>query len=256
MIVEARIENRVGYLTMNRPEKRNALSPESIKALTEQLVKWKEDSSVKVVVLTGRGKAFCAGADLSYLESLQTFSYQKNLEDTHLLRQLFNMIYTYPKPVIAALNGHAIAGGAGLAAVCDYIIAAKEIKTGFTEVRIGFIPALVMVFLVRKIGESFTRRLLIRGDLISAKEALRIGLIHEVADADLLENRVRELAEELVVSNSAESMAQTKSLLVKVQELSLADGLESAEKQNAASRLTKDCKKGIATFLNKDKLIW
>jgi methylglutaconyl-CoA hydratase len=148
------VANQTAYLTLNRPEKRNALSPEIITELKNAFDKAEQDASVKVVVLKANGESFCAGADLNYLQQLQNFSYEENLADSQHLKELFLKIYTLKKVVIAQVQGHALAGGCGLATVCDFTFAVPEAKFGYTEVRIGFIPALVAVFLIRKIGEQ------------------------------------------------------------------------------------------------------
>ena len=142
-LVLTQIKDRIGHITLNRPEKRNALSPELVEELKQSFTSYSSNDQVKVVVLQANGKAFCAGADLAYLQKLQSFTEEENVADSQSLAELFEKIYTFPKPVIAKVQGHAIAGGCGLASVCDYIISAPEVKYGYTEVRIGFVPAIV-----------------------------------------------------------------------------------------------------------------
>jgi methylglutaconyl-CoA hydratase len=153
-------KDRIGYIILNRPEKRNALSAEMVDSLKSAFKSQIEDDEVKVIVLKANGKAFCAGADLGYLQQLQKNTYEENLEDSQNLRSLFQLIYEAPKVVIAQIEGPAIAGGAGLASICDFVFAIPELQMAYTEVRIGFIPALVMVFLLRKIDESKAKHLL------------------------------------------------------------------------------------------------
>jgi methylglutaconyl-CoA hydratase len=250
------IKDRVCYLTLNRPEKRNALNQELVAELTSAFDKAESDADVKVVVLKAHGESFCAGADLAYLQQLQNFSFEQNLEDSRQLKNLFLKIYQLKKVVIAQVQGHALAGGCGLATVCDFTFAVPQAKFGYTEVKIGFIPALVSVFLIRKIGEHKAKHLLLTGEVIKAPEALTRGLINQVVEAEELEQTVFEFATHLIRSNSAQSMQLTKQLIANVQSLSLQDGLEQAAVMNAHARATEDCKTGIAAFLNKKELKW
>lgn len=253
--VNYKSENRIGYITLDRPDKRNALNHQVVSELKAAFTMGVEDSEAKVLVLKAEGDAFCAGADLGYLKHLQQNNFVENLEDSNHLKELFLQIYTLPKVVIAAIQGHAIAGGSGLATVCDFAFSVPEAKFGYTEVRIGFIPAIVMVFLIRKIGEQKAKDLLLSGRLITAKEAVDYSMINKVVDSNL-EEEVNLFAQELISKNSAESMAATKQMVANVQNLSLQDGLNLAAQQNAKARATDDCKKGIAAFLNKEAVNW
>jgi len=250
------VENRIGYITLNRPEKRNALSPQLITELQQAFTRANDDAAVKVIVLKANGKVFCAGADLAYIQTLQTNTFEENLEDSMHLRNLFYKIYTMGKVVIAQVHGHAIAGGCGLASICDFIYSAPEAKYGYTEVKIGFIPALVKVFLLRKLGETRVKELLLSGDLITAERAENIGLITQVVPADALEEKVNQVAQHLIQQNSGDSMAFTKKMIAEIPGMSIEDGLNYAAKQNARARATEDCKKGIAGFLNKESVTW
>ncbi len=253
--VEYKNSNRIGYITLNRPEKRNALNYQVVAELIEAFALANNDSDTKVIILKAEGDAFCAGADLAYLEELQQNSFDENLADSNHLKELFLQIYTLPKVVIAAIQGHAIAGGSGLASVCDYAFSVPQAKFGYTEVRIGFIPAIVMVFLLRKIGEQKAKDLLLSGRLITAQEAAEFGVITKVIEADL-QKEVEDFAQELIAKNSAQSMALTKQMIADVQNLSLQDGLNLAAQQNAKARATDDCKKGISAFLKKESIKW
>jgi methylglutaconyl-CoA hydratase len=255
-LVNYSVKERVGYITLNRPDKRNALSHELVSNLKEAFSRAETDASVKVVVLNANGESFCAGADLAYLQQLQNFSFEENLIDSKHLKELFLQIYALKKVVIAQVQGHALAGGCGLATVCDFTFAVPEAKFGYTEVKIGFIPALVAVFLVRKIGEQKARQLLLTGEIINAPDALSRGLIFKVVEAKDLEASVLDFAQELIRNNSAQSMQLTKQLIADVQSLSLNDALDLASTMNAQARATEDCKKGIASFLNKQELRW
>ncbi|HRG78638.1 MAG TPA: enoyl-CoA hydratase-related protein [Cyclobacteriaceae bacterium] len=255
-LVNYSVKERVGYITLNRPDKRNALSHELVHDLKEAFSRAETDASIKVVVLNANGESFCAGADLAYIQQLQNFTFEENLADSKHLKELFLQIYTLKKVVIAQVQGHALAGGCGLATVCDFTFSVPEAKFGYTEVKIGFIPALVAVFLVRKIGEQKARQLLLTGEIIKAQDALSKGLISKVVDAKDLEASVFDFAQELVRNNSAQSMQLTKQLIADVQSLSLYDALDLAASVNAQARATEDCKRGIAAFLNKQELRW
>ena len=255
-LAEYNTENRIAYITINRPEKRNALNPELVRSLTSLFLKAGNDEEVKVVVLKAAGDVFSAGADLEYLQILQNNSSQENLEDTIALKDLFYKIYTLPKLVIAQVEGHAIAGGCGLASVCDIVFAVPEAKFGYTEVKIGFVPALVACFLVRKLGEGRVRELLLSGELIDAAKASDYGLINFVTDKNSISSKVRNYAERLATGVSGNSLSLTKQLIENAQNLSLEESLEEAIRLNVKTRSSLDCKKGIASFLDKKKLEW
>jgi methylglutaconyl-CoA hydratase len=250
------VSNRIGYITLNRPDKRNALSYELVSELKDCFAKAEADDNLKVVVLKANGEAFCAGADLGYLQQLQKFTYEENLKDSNHLKELFLKIYTLNKVVIAQVQGHALAGGCGLATVCDFAIAVPESKFGYTEVRIGFIPAIVMIFLLRKIGEAKAKQLLLSGDLLSAQDSMSLGLINKVVAKQDLESEVNRLAMQLVESNSTSSMGMTKQMIAQVQSMGLEEALTFASEMNAKARGTADCQKGITAFLNKEKIAW
>ena len=250
------VQNRIGYITLNRPEKRNALSHDMVTELKEVFTMAEKDESAKVIVLKANGEAFCAGADLEYLKLLEGFSYEQNFADSTHLKELFLQIYTLKKVVIAQIQGHALAGGCGLATVCDFCFAVPEANFGYTEVRIGFVPAIVMVFLIRKIGEANARALLLSGSLCTAHEAQEMGLISEVMTEEDLALEVADFAAQIVESNSAYSMSVTKQMIAKVQSLPLEEALDFAAEMNAKARSSEDCKRGISAFLNKEKLTW
>jgi methylglutaconyl-CoA hydratase len=249
-------QDRIAYITLNRPDKRNALSFGLVKELKETLALAEHDPDVKVIILQANGDAFCAGADLAYLQDLQKFSYEENLADSRHLKALFLQIYTLKKVVIASIQGAALAGGCGLASVCDFSFAVPEAKFAYTEVKIGFIPAIVLVFLLRKVGEGRAKQLLLTGDIISAHEAQSLGLINFISSPDKLKEDVKLFAEKLVLNASANSLAVTKNMIGKVQELALEEALDYACEMNAKARASEDCKKGISAFLNKEKLRW
>jgi methylglutaconyl-CoA hydratase len=249
-------KNRIGYITLNRPEKRNALSYELVLELKQAFETAEKDSAVKVVILRANGEAFCAGADLASLQKLQNYSFDENIADSNHLKELFLKIYQLKKVVIAQVQGHALAGGCGLATVCDFVFAVPEAKFGYTEVKIGFIPAMVLVFLIRKIGEQKAKQLLLSGDFVQGSEAVNLGLVNFLTTKDTLALKTEELAQRLIKNNSAHSMAVTKEMIDKVQTMTLSEALNYAAAMNAETRASDDCKKGIAAFLNKENLIW
>lgn len=255
-LIDYQTADRIAYITLNRPEKRNALNDEMIKLLKQAFVQASEDPEAKVIVLRAAGKVFSAGADLEYLQRLQKNTFEENLWDSNRLKELFQMIYTHNKVVIAQVQGHAIAGGCGLATVCDFVIAQPAARFGYSEVHIGFVPAIVMVYLLRRLGEGAARELLISGRMIDASEALKWGLVNQVVALDGLEQTVYVFAQKLVSENSAESMKRTKAMIARVQDMTLAKALDFAADQNARARSTEDCQQGIKAFLDKLPIKW
>lgn len=250
------VEDRIASIKLNRPEKRNALNDSIVTELKDAFDMAEKDDNVKVVVLSGEGEAFCAGADLAYLKGLQNNSFDENLADSQHLRGLFEQIYRLDKVVIAKVTGHAIAGGAGLATVCDLVYSVPEALYGYTEVKIGFVPAIVSLFLLRKCGEAVSKDLLLTGRLISAEEAVQKNCFTGIFEASEIDAEVNKIAKKLCSQASGDSLRLTKELIGTVQELALGDGLDFAANMNAKARATKDCKAGIAAFLNKEKLLW
>ncbi|ARA92187.1 methylglutaconyl-CoA hydratase [Rhodothermaceae bacterium RA] len=243
------VTGRVATITLNRPDKRNALNASLVASCRAALDEAAADDRVRVVVLAAAGKVFSAGADLAALEAMQTASALDNLADSQRLAELFARIYLHPKPVIARVHGHALAGGCGLAAVCDVAVAAEPARFGFTEVRIGFVPAIVMVFVRRKLGEAAARDLLLRGHLIPAREAARIGLITRCVAEDELDAVVGQTAEEIASQTSASAVRLTKQMLAQMPGMGLQEALAYAVQMNAFARGTEDCQAGIAAFL-------
>lgn len=255
-LVEYYTADRIATITLNRAEKRNALNGAMVSALKEAFVKAANDERAKIIILKGNGKVFCAGADLEYLQKLQRNTYDENLEDSHNLKDLFLTIYRNPKVVIAQVHGHAIAGGCGLATVCDFVYTVPGAGFGYTEVKIGFIPAIVKVFLLRRIGEARSKELLLTGEWINAEKALEIGLVNKIVKEEELERVVQEFALSLCNNNSGQSMALTKKMIAEIQSMDLNEATDYAAKMNAQARSTEDCKRGIAAFLNKEGLKW
>jgi methylglutaconyl-CoA hydratase len=244
----------IATITLNRADKRNAISYELIDDLTAAL-KQAANSPAQVVILTGAGKAFCSGMDLENLKQLSSRTHEQNLQDSVTMASLFKALYDFPKPTIAAVNGPAIAGGTGLATLCDFTLAVPEAKFGYTEVRIGFVPAIVSSFLIANIGEKRARDLLLTGRIFGADEALRLGLVNEIITPGHLMARARELAAELL-ENSPASLQATKKLLSSYTREQLDRQVAQAVESNAAIRKTADFKEGITAFLEKRKPTW
>jgi methylglutaconyl-CoA hydratase len=247
-------DGSIATITLNRPDKRNAISYELIEELLAVLDEV-ANSPARVLVLTGAGKAFCSGMDLDNLKELVGRSPEQSLKDSEIMARLFRSLYDFPRPTIAAVNGAAIAGGCGLATLCDFTLAVLEAKFGYTEVRIGFVPAIVSTFLLRQVGEKYARDLLLTGRIIGTEEAYRIGLINEIVAAEKLIERARELASQLM-ENSPASLVCTKRLLSDHARVQLDMQIQAAVRENAAIRATKDFREGISSFLEKRKPQW
>jgi methylglutaconyl-CoA hydratase len=243
------------WVTLNRPEKRNALSPQMIEELTAVLAGAGEDVRCGVVVLTGAGSAFCAGLDLEHLESLEHRSAAEHREDSERIARLFRVLYDCPRPTIAAVNGAAIAGGCGIATLCDFTLAVPRAKFGYTEVRIGFIPAIVSTFLLGQVGEKQARDLLLTGRIFEAAEAHSLGLVNELVEPEGLVQAAERLAGQLL-ENSPEALAATKRLLSANAGAGLDAEMETAIQANADARLTGDFREGIRAFLEKRVPKW
>ncbi|HZR28990.1 MAG TPA: enoyl-CoA hydratase-related protein [Terriglobales bacterium] len=245
----------VATITLNRPDKRNAISHELVADLLLALEHAAEKESVHVVILTGAGKAFCSGMDLDDLKALATRTPAENVKDSETIARLFRSIYEFPKPTIAAVNGAAIAGGCGIATLCDFTLASHEAKFGYTEVRIGFMPAIVSIFLIWQIGEKRARDLLLTGRIFDAAEACRLGLVNEIVPADQVIPRAHETAR-LLIENSPVSLRATKKLLTSYTYEELERRIHRAIDENSWIRSTADFREGIAAFLEKRKPVW
>jgi methylglutaconyl-CoA hydratase len=252
--IELADRDHIVTLTLNRPDKRNALSFQLLDELTQALDEI-EKSTAQVVILTGAGKAFCAGMDLEELKTLTGKSHTENVADSRKMAQIFRRLYEFPKPTIAAVNGAAIAGGTGLATMCDFTLAVPEAKFGYTEVRIGFVPAIVSSILVWQVGHKIARDLLLTGRIFDAAEAYRLGLVNEVVDPAQLMNRAGELASQLM-ENSPTSLRLTKKLINGFISPQLDTQIEQAIEENAGIRQTADFREGVTSFLEKRKPRW
>jgi methylglutaconyl-CoA hydratase len=247
-------DGALAIITLARPDKRNAISTQMIEDLLASLAEV-QSSPARVAILTGEGKAFCSGMDLDELRAIATRSPVEHLEDSRRMARLFRTVYSFPKPLIAAVNGHALAGGCGLATLADFTIAVPDAKFGYTEVRIGFIPALVSVFLRRQIGEKRTRDLALTGRLFDAAEAREMGLVNLVVAAKELMEEARKLAANLIAA-SPTSLTRTKRLFVQFSEGDLDREISMAVEENADIRSTADFREGLASFLEKRTPKW
>jgi methylglutaconyl-CoA hydratase len=252
--LQCQVAGEIATITLNRPEKRNAISTRMIEDLLAALNEM-ETGPARVGIITGAGRAFCAGMDLEGLRSIAAQSPEENIEDSVRMATMFHRIYSFPKPLISAVNGAAIAGGCGIATLADFTLAAPEAKFGYSEVKIGFIPALVSVFLRRQVGEKVARDLLLSGRTIDAPDALRLGLVSEIVASEKLLDRARELAATLIAS-SPTSILRTKRLLLHNSEGALLAELEVAIRENAGIRSTDDFREGVASFLEKRAPKW
>lgn len=246
-------------ITLNRPEKRNAISPEMVRELHAALDEI-ETGSAHGAVLTGSGKAFCAGMDLAVLRGMAEDAAapgdaDRIVQDARRMADFFRRLYSFPKPLIAAVNGAALAGGCLIATLCDFTLACPEAQFGYTEVRIGFMPALVAIFLLRQIGEKRARDLLLSGRIVDAAEAGTIGLVSEVVPREKLLERARELAATLA-SFSPASLASTKRLILDLGKEELDRQLEISVRASARMRSTTDFREGLSAFLEKRKPEW
>jgi len=247
-------EGKIATLTLSRAEKRNAIShaliDEFLAALEEV-----EQSPAQVLILAAEGKAFSAGMDLEDLQALVTHTAEENHRHSERIATLFRSLYEFPKTTIAAVHGAAIAGGTGLATLCDFTLASTEASFGYTEVRIGFVPAVVSAFLIRQVGEKDARDLLLTGRIIGSAEAFRMGLVNEVVEPGELRARALRLAEQLL-ENSPASLRATKALLREYGRDAIERDIRSGMEANASMRMSADFEEGVRSFLERRKPKW
>ena len=245
------VEGAVALITLNRPDKRNALNDALVGGLKDALGEADADASVRAVVITGAGADFCSGADLASLQKISESSIVENLDDARSLMELFALIRRVRVPVVAAVRGRALAGGCGLATSCDLVLAARSARFGYPEVRIGFVPAMVMAILRRNVSEKRAFELATRGAEIGAEEAERVGLVNRIFDDATFEEEVESYVAGFErVSRSAVML--TKRLLYQMDGMSFDAALQSGVEVNAIARMTEDCQRGIARFLKKE----
>lgn len=244
------IEDSVARVTLNRPEKRNALDDQTSSEMRDALASAARDERVRVVLIRGAGKDFCSGADLAALQRISDASVDENVASARRMAEMFIEMRRHPRPIVAAVQGRALAGGCGLATACDIVLAAESAKLGYPEVNIGFIPAMVMAIVRRSIGEKRAFELIARGDIISAARAAEIGMINRVFPDDQFEHAVAQYVAELA-SKSASAVSLSKSLLYHMDGMTFEAAIEAGVQMNAIARMTEDCKRGVERFLNK-----
>jgi methylglutaconyl-CoA hydratase len=249
-VLRVSVDAGVMTLTLDRPEKRNALNAALVAALKQGITRAEADDSVRVVALTGAGDDFCSGADLAELERIATMSPEENLEDARSLGALFAAMRDVAKPVVGVVRGRALAGGCGLASACDLVLAHEDAEFGYPEVHLGFVPALVMTILRRKVGEAVAFELVTQGDRFDAAEARRIGLVNRVLGEQDFDEAVERYLLRLA-KKPASAISMTKRLLYELDSLDFDAGLERAARVNAEARMTEACRAGVRRFLEK-----
>lgn len=254
VLLEERRGNSV-CLTLNRPGARNALDLELIEALTASVGRLARQEEVRAILITGEGTCFCAGADLATLRDLRDAEVGDNLADCARLKALFLALVRCPKPLIAAVNGPALAGGCGLASLCDFILASPEATFGYPEVRVGFVAAMVLVFLSRQLGERRTREMLISGRTYTAHQMEQWGLVHQVVPSELLRDEAFSLAHQ-ICAGGPQSLALAKELLLRTSGLPIEAAIELAADANVFARENPEMREGLDSFFQKRSPAW
>ena len=244
------VEQSIARITLNRPDKRNALDGEIVGEVNDALQLSARDAGVRVVLLTGAGKDFCSGADLAALRRISEATVMENVADAQNLAELFIEMRRHPRPVIAAVRGRALAGGCGLATACDIVLAAGSAQFGYPEVNIGFIPAMVMAILRRSVSEKRAFELITRGEIMTAQAAADIGMINRVFSDDEFDKEVEAYVTEMA-KKSASAVSLAKNLLYHMDGMTFETALEAGVQLNAITRMTEDCKRGVERFLKK-----
>lgn len=245
----------VAEVRLNRPDVRNAFNAELIAALTSAFGDLGNDPSVRAIVLSGDGKVFCGGADISWMRASLDLSFEENVADAQAMSDMFRAIDGCKKPVIGKIHGAALGGGAGLAAVCDIVVASADAIFGFTEVKLGIIPAVISPFVLRKIGISNARALFLTGERFDAKRAMHIGLVHEVVVADTLDVCIERITNE-IASAGPQAVAAAKALVPRVAEATYADSRDITANAIAAARTAPEGQEGLRAFLERRKAGW
>ena len=248
-------EGNVLRLTMNRPQVHNAFNAAMIRELAVAFDEAKKDTDVRLVVLTGAGESFCAGADLNWMREIIHYSYEQNLRESRELAELMHAIYALPKPTIARINGAVIGGGTGLFSACDIVIASDRAKFGLSEVKIGLVPAAIGPYVIRRIGESAARELFLTGERFDAHRALEIGLVNKVVPHEALDDKVEDVVR-LLLSSGPEALAKCKELLQRVPAMSLDEAKGYTAEMIAGLRVSPEGQEGMAAFLEKRKPKW
>jgi len=249
--LDYQVDGAIARVILNRPEKRNALNAELVAALTGALAHSAADPAIRVVLITAAGPDFCAGADLNELNESADNTFEDHVESARKLADVFLEMRKHPRPIVAAVHGRALGGGCGVATACDIVLAAESAKFGYPEVKIGFIPAIVMTMLRRSVGEKKAFELLTTGEAVSAREAESLGLINHVYPGAEFDTRANAFVE-MLASRSASAVSMTKSLLHRTGSMTFENALAAGVEANALARLTEDARRGVASFLKKD----
>ena len=247
-----KVEGGIAEIVLNRPEKMNSLDEELIHDLGDMMRDFSVNEEVKVVVLTGAEGNFCSGLYLDYLQKISEYDILQNKDDSRKFKNMLMNIYNCQKPVIAKVKGYCLAGGCGIASACDIIIADETARFGYTEVKIGFIPAIVMLFLLKRVSETHAKDLLLTARMINGDDAYRMGFINHYVHSDDLDAKVNETAQ-MLMKNSGTSLKLTKEMFANIAGMDFEKALEYACDLNAVTRMTPDCKNGVAKFLSKQK---
>lgn len=253
--IEIQKENNVATIFLNRPDVHNAMNEKLMKELTTCFHELGKDDSIRTIILTGKGKSFCAGADLNWMKSMAKYSKEENINDSRLLLNLYEAIYNCPKPVIGRVNGHAFGGGIGLFAVCDIIIAVPDCKFAFSEVKLGIIPAVISTYIVRKIGLSNMRRLFLTGERFNSEYAKEIGLIDYVITPEELDEKIKNYIE-LLQSSGPIAIVEVKKLIDSCENMDREKYKEHTVEKISELRVSKEGQEGINAFLEKRKSKW
>jgi methylglutaconyl-CoA hydratase len=253
--IRMELEGKVARITFARPEVHNAFNADMIAELAGAFDQLKAEPDVRVVVLTGEGESFCAGADINWMREIIDYSYEQNLSESLLLAEALHKLYTLPKPTVAMVNGTAIGGGNGFLSACDIAVAAEEARFGLSEVKIGLVPAAISPFVIRKIGESKAREYFLTGKRIPAVKAQEIGLVNQVVPREKLDGAVGELVD-LLLTSGPEALANCKELIFQVPRLSLEEVKEYTARMIANLRISEEGQEGMASFLEKRKPKW
>jgi methylglutaconyl-CoA hydratase len=253
--IEIKKEKNITKIFLNRPEVHNAMNENLMKELTTCFKELSKDESTRIIILTGRGKSFCAGADLNWMKSMAKYSKDENIKDSRLLLNLYEAIYNCPKPVIGRVNGHAFGGGIGLFAVCDIIIAIPECKFAFSEVKLGIIPAVISTYIVRKIGLSNMKRLFITGERFNSEYAKELGLIDYIVPQEKLDEKIKNYVE-LLQSSGPNAIVEVKKLIDSCEKMNREKYKEYTVEKISELRVSQEGQEGIKAFLEKRKSNW
>ena len=253
--IELQRKKNIVTIYLNRPDVHNAMNEKLMKELTTCFKNLSEDKEVRVIILSGKGKSFCAGADLNWMKSMAKYSKEENIKDSRILLDLYEAIYNCPKPVIARINGHAFGGGIGLFAVCDINISVPNLKFAFSEVKLGIIPAVISTYIVRRIGLSNMKQLFITGERFNSEYAIKIGLIDYVVPEEELDPFIQKYSEQ-IISSGPNAVKEVKKLVQSYEKMDINKYKENTVKKIADLRISEEGQEGINAFLEKRKTKW